>query len=212
MKEDSLANKAYSELRRKILSNQLVLGMRLKEDVWANKLDVNRMAIREALTRLLGEQLVVKGERGGFFVKSLTAADIQEIRELREILELGALRLAIQKIDIHHINELERICDDFTSMIQRGYFGGACEADVKFHETLIDSAGNEKLRNLYQSGNIPLFHQKLGRTQTHMDDYELTDMEHRQILKALKEKDGKLAEDTLIKHLIRGEVGSLDLE
>ncbi|GAB3248362.1 GntR family transcriptional regulator [Larkinella harenae] len=212
MKEDSLANKAYNELRRKILSNQLVSGMRLKEDVWAGKLEVNRMAIREALTRLLGEQLVVLGEKGGFFVKSLTAADIQEIRELREILELGALRLAIQKIDEQHIKELERICDDFTSMIQRGYFGGACEADVKFHETLIDSADNDKLRNLYQAGNIPLFHQKLGQSQTHMDDYELTDMEHRQILQALKTKDLHLAEQTLIKHLVRGEVASLDLE
>ncbi|GAB3327054.1 GntR family transcriptional regulator [Larkinella ripae] len=212
MKEDSLANKAYSELRRKILSNQLVSGIRLKEDVWATRLDVNRMAIREALTRLLGEQLVVLGEKGGFFVKSLTVADIQEIRELREILEIGAIRLAIQKIDNRHIDELERICNDFTSMIQRGYFSGACEADVKFHETLIDSADNEKLRNLYQAGNIPLFHQKLGQTQTHMDDYELTDMEHRQILKALKEKNLKLAEETLTKHLIRGEVASLDLE
>jgi DNA-binding GntR family transcriptional regulator len=212
MKEDSLANKAYSELRRKILSNQLVSGMRLKEDFWANKLEVNRMAIREALTRLLGEQLVVLGEKGGFFVKSLTARDIQEIRELREILELGALRIAIQRIDLRHIKELERICDDFTSMIQGGYFSGACEADVKFHETLIDSAGNEKLRNLYQSGNIPLFHQRLGRTQTHMDDYELTDMEHRQILQALKEKDSKQAEETLVRHLLRGETASLDLE
>ncbi len=212
MKEDSLANKAYTELRRKILSNQLVSGMRLKEDVWAGKLEVNRMAIREALTRLLGEQLVILGEKGGFFVKSLVAADIQQIRELREILELGAIRLAIQKIDQQHIDELERICEDFTSMIQRGYFGGACEADVKFHETLIDSADNEKLRNLYQSGNIPLFHQKLGQAQTHMDDYELTDMEHRQILKALKEKDLKLAEETLTRHLIRGEVATLDLD
>jgi DNA-binding GntR family transcriptional regulator len=212
MKEDSQASKAYTELRKKILSNQLVSGMRLKEDVWANKLEVNRMAIREALTRLLGEQLVEIGEKGGFFVKSLTAMDIQEIRELREILELGAIRLAIQRIDNQQIGELERICDDFTSMIQRGYFGGACEADVKFHETLIESAGNEKLRNLYQSGNIPLFHQKLGRTQTHMNDYEQTDMEHRQILKALKEKNGKLAEETLVRHLIRGEVGSLGLD
>ncbi|MFC5412742.1 GntR family transcriptional regulator [Larkinella bovis] len=212
MKEDSLANKAYTELRKKILSNQVVSGTRLKEDVWATRLDVNRMAIREALTRLLGEQLVELGEKGGFFVKSLVAADIQQIRELREILELGALRLAIQKIDNEHIEELERICDDFTSMIQRGYFGGACEADVKFHETLIASANNEKLAALYQSGNIPLFHQKLGQSQTHMDDYEQTDMEHRQILKALKEKNLRLAEETLTRHLIRGEVASLDLD
>ena len=97
-------------------------------------------------------------------------------------------------------------------MVQGGYFGGACEADVKFHETLIDSANNEKLRDLYQVSNIPLFHQKLGKTQTHMDDYELTDQEHRQILKALKEKDPKLAEETLRKHLIRGESASLDMD
>lgn len=212
MKEDSLASKVYVELRRKILSNQLVSGVRLKEDIWAKKMEVNRMAVREALTRLLGENLIVFGEKGGYFVKSLTAADIKEIRELREVLELGALRLTFQKIDEKLIKKLEEICDDFTSMVSGGYFGGACEADVKFHETLIDSARNKKLKDLYQFSNIPLFHYKLGQSQTHMNDYEQTDFEHRQIVRALKEHDLKLAEETLIRHLIRGEVSVLDLE
>jgi DNA-binding GntR family transcriptional regulator len=212
MKIDSLANKVYIELRKKILSNQLVSGTRLKEDIWAKRLDVNRMAVREALTRLLGEQLIETGEKGGYFVKSMSAEDVRQIRELREILELGAIRLAIQKIDEQGIQKLEEICNDFTSMVERGYFGGACEADVKFHETLIDCAQNEKLKDIYEISNIPLFHQKLGKSQTHMDDYELTDQEHRQILKALKEKDIKLAEDTLSKHLLRGEVEALELD
>ena len=211
MKEDSLSNKAYTELRKKILSNQLTSGTRLKEDEWSKKLDANRMAIREALTRLLGEQLIVQGEKGGFFVKTLTIEDSHKIRELREILEVGALRLVIQKIDDTHISELERICDDFTSMVERGYFGGACEADVKFHETLIECAGNEKLIDLYKASNIPLFHQKLGKTQTHMDDYELTDAEHREIVEGIKEKNFQRAEEALMKHLIRGEVASIDL-
>ncbi|WP_028664377.1 GntR family transcriptional regulator [Runella zeae] len=212
MKIDSLANKVYIELRKKILSNQLVSGTRLKEDIWAKRLDVNRMAVREALTRLLGEQLIETGEKGGYFVKSMSAEDVRQIRELREILELGAIRLAIQKIDEQGIQKLEEICNDFTSMVERGYFGGACEADVKFHETLIDCAQNEKLKDIYEISNIPLFHQKLGKSQTHMDDYELTDQEHRQILKALKEKDIKLAEETLSKHLLRGEVEALELD
>jgi DNA-binding GntR family transcriptional regulator len=212
MKIDSLANKVYSELRKKILSNQLVSGTRLKEDIWAKRLDVNRMAVREALTRLLGEQLIETGEKGGYFVKSMSAEDIRQIRELREILELGAIRLAIQKMDEKGIQKLEEICNDFTSMVERGYFGGACEADVKFHETLIDSAQNDKLKDIYEISNIPLFHQKLGKSQTHMDDYELTDQEHRQLLKAIKEKDVKLAEETLIRHLLRGEVEALELD
>lgn len=211
MKEDSLSNRAYTELRKKILSNQLTSGTRLKEDEWSKKLDVNRMAIREALTRLLGEQLIVQGEKGGFFVKTLTLEDSHKIRELREILEVGALRLLIQKITAGQISELDRICDDFSSMVERGYFGGACEADVKFHETLIECAGNERLVELYQASNIPLFHQKLGKTQTHMDDYELTDQEHREIVAGIKDRDIKRAEEALMKHLIRGEVASLDL-
>lgn len=211
MKEDSLADRAYNELRKKILSNQLLAGSRLKEDEWSKKLDVNRMALREALTRLQGERLLTKGEKGGFFVKTFSGEDIRDIRELREILETGAIRLLIEKITEDQLTELERICDDFTSMYERGYFNGACEADVKFHETLIEYTGNKKLINAYFTSNIPLFHQKLGLTQTHMDDYELTDAEHRQIVKALRVKDLALAENTLNTHLVRGEVTTLDL-
>src|SRR5690606_25238780 len=131
MKEDSLANKVYIELRRKILSNQLLSGMRLKEDYWANKMGVNRMAVREALTRLLGENLIVFGPKGGHFVKTLTVEEVKEIREIREILELGALRLIFKKLKNKDIDMLEEICDDFTNMVQRGYFDGALEADVR---------------------------------------------------------------------------------
>jgi DNA-binding GntR family transcriptional regulator len=212
MKTDSLANKVYVELRRKILSNQLVPGMRLKEDLWAKKMEVSRMAVREALTRLLGENLVVFGEKGGYFVKSMNADDIRQIRQLRELLELGALRLAIQRCEPEHIQALEKICDDFTGMVQNGYLGGACEADMKFHETLIASACNDKLMELYQFSNIPLFHMKLGKMLQQMDDYAQTDAEHRQIVAALKNKDLKLAEDALVKHLVRGELTTLEVE
>lgn len=210
MKEDSLAGKAYSELRKKILSNQLASGVRLKEDFWAKRLDVNRMAIREALTRLLGEGLLEQGEKGGFFVKKLTEKDIQEIKELREILELGALRLAIQFIDDDGLHKLESICNDFTAMVHGGYLGGACEADIKFHEVLIESSGNDKLSELYQASNIPLFHQKLGQSQA-MDDYELTDAEHRMILDGLVKRDLSLAENALRTHLQRGKNAVLEL-
>jgi DNA-binding GntR family transcriptional regulator len=212
MKSDSLANKVYVELRRKILSNQLVPGMRLKEDVWAKKMEVSRMAVREALTRLLGENLVIFGEKGGYFVKSMNADDIRQIRQLREVLELGALRLVMQRREADYIPALEKICDDFTSMVQNGYLGGACEADMKFHETLIASACNPKLMELYQHSNIPLFHMKLGKALQQMDDYAQTDTEHRQILAALKKKDLKKAEEALVKHLVRGEVTTLELE
>lgn len=212
MKNDSLSFKVYSELRRKILSNHLVSGIRLKEDYWATHLNVNRMAVREALNRLLGENLVVFGKKGGYFVKSLTPEDVKEIREVREIIELGALRLIFQKQNQNDITTLQEICDDFTTMFKREYFEGACEADVRFHETMIELSGNEKLKQIYQLSNIPLFHQKLGHTQVHMSDYEHTDEEHREIVNALKNKDLAKAEESLKKHLLRGEMASFNLE
>jgi DNA-binding GntR family transcriptional regulator len=212
MKNDSLANKVYSEIRRKILTSQLQPGTRLKEDAWAKRSEVSRMAVREALTRLLGEQLVAFGEKGGYFVKPMTAEDVHQIRELREILELGALKLTCKKIDKQQVTKLEKICEDFSAMVKQGYFNGACEADMKFHETLVASADNKKLLEAYHSSNIPLFHLKLSKTQVYMDDYEQTDQEHRQIVKAIKSKNLKLAEKALIKHLARGEAAVLDLE
>ena len=206
MKEISQANRTYTEIRKQILSNQLVAGTRLKEDEWAKKLEVNRAGVREALTRLAGEQLVIPGEKGGYFVKSITSEDVREIRELRKVIELGALEIAMERMEEKYLNELSQICDEFTAMVARGYFGGALEADIKFHETLIASSGNQKLMNIYQLSNIPLFHQKLGKVKSHLDDYHLTDKEPRALLEAIKNKDLKVAQEVLVGHLMRGEV------
>lgn len=128
------------------------------------------------------------GTKGGYYVSSLTPEDIAQIRELREVLELGALRLAHQKITKEQIARLEKIFNDFTAMVEQGYYSGACEADLKFHETLMESAGNAKLLSTYINSHIPLFHQRLTKSNNSDDDYELTDKEHRGIVKALKDK------------------------
>lgn len=212
MKTYSLANKAFVELRRKILSKQLPANTRLKEDEWAKKLEVSRMAIREALTRLLGEDLVILGEKGGYFVKPLLASEVHEVRQLREVLELGALRLAFKKMTADQYTVLEKICDDFSGMIEKGYYNGALEADIKFHETLIEYSGNAKLLHVYRSSHIPLFHEKLGHSNQGVDDYDQTDAEHRQIIRALQANNLELAEQTLSQHFARGEAVILEVD
>lgn len=212
MKEDSFANKAYLEIRRKILSSQILPNTRLKEDAWAQKIEVGRMAVREAMTRLLGEGLLTQGEKGGYYVAGLTKADIEETRELRQILETGALELTAKKITKEQIKMLEKICDDFTSMTNQGYFAGACEADIKFHEALMECSGNLKLISIYRHSHIPLFHRKLGKTEVFLNDYKQTDSEHRQIVQALKTNNIALAKKTIIQHFERGASAILDFE
>ena len=204
MKSESLALKAYTEIRKKILSIQVPPGTRLKEDFWAKKIGVSRMAVREALTRLLGERLVSLGPKGGYFVTSLTPEDLTQLRDLREILEIGALRLAQSKITKDQMLQLEKICQDFTSMVERGYFSGANEADLKFHEMLMECSGNSKLIQTYNNSHIPLFHQQLIKNNGSQDDFGQTDKEHRSIVKAMKEKNLALAEKNMRLHFARG--------
>ena len=212
MKPDSLAYKVYIQLRRKILSNQIPANARLKEDEWAKKIEVSRMAVREALTRLLGEGLVVLGEKGGYYLKPMTPEVVRELRELREVLEIGAIRLVIRKTTKRQLDVLDKICDDFSKMVSSQYYNGALEADMKFHETLIELSGNKNLLQTYLASHIPLFHQKLGSTRISYDDHEQTDFEHRELVKALKDKDLKKAENILMKHFARGEAAVLDLD
>ena len=210
MKEDSLANKVYVEVRKKILSSQLVGGARLVETAWASKLSVSRVAVREAFMRLAGENLVEYGEKGGCFVKKMTVNDVRDIRELRELLEVGALKVLFTKKDEELIQDLELICNDFSEMVSKGYYGGACEADVRFQRIMLGTR-NSRLIDIYQNSNIPLFHMKIGAILGQMEDYMETDTEHRAIVKALKDDDWEKAYETLVKHLDRGEHEALEL-
>ncbi len=211
MKEDSLAYKVYLEVRKKILSSQLVGGARLVESAWADKMAVSRVAVREAFMRLAGESLVEFGEKGGCFVKKMTVEDVKDIRELRELLEVGALKILFSKKSKELIQDLELICNDFSDMVSKGYYGGACEADVRFHERIIEGTCNSRLIAIYKNSNIPLFHMKLGAIMGQMEDYLDTEKEHRAIVDALKADDWNKAYTTLVHHLDRGEQEALEL-
>ncbi|MNJ93730.1 HTH-type transcriptional regulator LutR [compost metagenome] len=211
MKEDSLAYKVYLEVRKKILSSQLAGGARLVESAWADKMTVSRVAVREAFMRLAGESLVEFGEKGGCFVKKMTVEDVKDIRELRELLEIGALKILFSKKSKELIEDLELICNDFSDMVSKGYYGGACEADVRFHERIIEGTCNSRLISIYKNSNIPLFHMKLGAIMGQMEDYLDTEKEHRAIVDALKADDWNKAYTTLVHHLDRGEQEALEL-
>ncbi len=205
MASKTSSDDAYAELRRRILVLQIRPDERLKEEEWARTLNLGRLAIREALTRLHGEGLVMRGAKGGFFAASMSPTDVAEIREVREILETAALQLAATKITPAQLKELETACDDFAYMVKKGYASTACEADRRFHESLIAASGNHRLVRAYEHAHIPLFHLRIGQSQDYIDDYEQTDREHRAIVSALKAGNIKEAVAVLRAHLARGE-------
>jgi DNA-binding GntR family transcriptional regulator len=182
---------------------------RIVEQFWAKKLKVNRAAIRESLTRLLGEGLVNPGSRGGFFAKEMTEAEIHEIRELREVLETAAFTLACDRASAKQVKEIEETCNDFGDFVRKGYFTGAHEADLRFHHLLIAASGNGRLALLYERAHIPLFQRKAALARTPVEDFLQTEKEHRLILEALRKRDKKQGVQHLKRHFNRGEKDAL---
>jgi DNA-binding GntR family transcriptional regulator len=209
MAERTQAELAYNELSHRILILEIPPNERIVEELWGEKLGVNRSAIREALTRLLGEGLVRQGERGGFFVSEMSDADIHEIRELREILETAAFNLACDRATPQQVKEIAETVDDFSSFVKKAYYTAAHEADLRFHHLLVSASGNVRLAQLYERSRIPLFQRKVARARAHPEDFELTEKEHRAILDALRKRDKKRGVEHLLAHFNRGERDAL---
>src|SRR5688572_29979126 len=205
MAERTLAESAYNELSHRILASEIPPGERIVEEFWADKLHANRSAVREALTRLLGEGLVRQGERGGFFVSEMSDGEIHEVREVREILETAAFQLACDRATPEQLAALTETVDDLASFVKKGYFAAAHEADLRFHHLLMVASGNPRLAQLYERSRIPLFHRKVTRGRSQPEAFEMTEKEHRGILDALRKGDKKGGVEQLKFHFNRGE-------
>jgi DNA-binding GntR family transcriptional regulator len=185
------AEQAYQQLRQMLLEHRFESGIRLMEPACAQMLNVNRADVRLAMTRLVSEGLLTRGEKCGFYVPKLSRQQTEELYEVRVILETASVKLAIERATRDDIRDLEKICSDMESMAQGGYPMGVGEADLRFHEAIIQAAHNSKLNQIYQSANLPLTF--VNNPQVKKEPRILMEdaRQHRMILEALKKKDAK---------------------
>ena len=138
------------------MARSLKSGERLAESTWAEKLNVNRADVKQAMSRLQGEGLLTAGSKGGFFVKEFTQEELNELYEIRNILETAAAERAIAHATRQDLDQLESIAVLMQNLAENGYVMGLREADLDFHETLVKCAHNKKLEQLYQMANLPI--------------------------------------------------------
>lgn len=196
-------DRAYSGLRRLLIVQQITEGERLREPEWAQRLGVNRMALREAFARLEAEGLIVKGPRTGYFVPVLSAKEIREILDVRTLLECAAIERICQDgpANTDQLKTLDDACDQFQSLIDHDYLLGITEADRRFHELLIDMVDNNRLRMVYHRAPLPMIHTHLAESDIWREHSKRTLGEHRKIVDALRKGDADLAKQLIQSHL-----------
>jgi DNA-binding GntR family transcriptional regulator len=146
-------------LRGQILGGKYRPGERLNESQIAREFKVSRIPIREALSQLQEQGLIMNRERRGMFVMQLSEDEVQQINSLRLILEGEAFKLARARMTPEILAELTHLVEQ----MEGGWDGQLFDAaalDRKFHATIWRAAGNPILEKLLESLTTPLFAHK----------------------------------------------------
>jgi DNA-binding GntR family transcriptional regulator len=136
------ADRAYHELRDRIVTLRLPPGTVLREDALMRDLDVGRTPLREAVKRLALENLVAVQPRRGTFVSPVEASDIVHITEVRAELEGYAAELAALRMDAETRVVAEALLDEVDHLGQTGDQDGLMRFDQRIHRFTWEASGN----------------------------------------------------------------------
>jgi DNA-binding GntR family transcriptional regulator len=143
----SMVDSAYEQIRRRILDNAWPPGHRALEREVAVELGMSRTPVREALMRLQNEGLVEVIPRHGVRVLPVSGVDMQEIYEILTALEcMAAELLAARNPSGEELAPLVDAIDAMSKALQADDLDAWGAADERFHQHLVDLAGNRHLQ------------------------------------------------------------------
>jgi DNA-binding GntR family transcriptional regulator len=196
----TLWERVYRHLRQQILEDRLPPGTELSEVALSRELAVSRGPIREAIGRLAAEGLVTVRPRRGAEVRSLTPAELIDSYQVREALEVLAVRLAVPRITSSDLARLDELVEAMAEFARTDQVADFFAANVAFHELLCELSGNQKLREVHHrlEGEISRFQ---ARTLALRGNLDSSVSEHRAILAAVRLRDVDKACDLTAAHI-----------
>lgn len=194
---------AYNQIKHDILASVHPVGARLKEEELAEQAGVSRTPVREALRRLNAEGIVDFRPNQGAFVSGWTIQDIQEIFDLRAILEGYGAHLAATRIRPETIVELDHLAGVIEAAAHRrgpDFLESISRDNDRFHKLVLEAAGNGRLQRMLSSiVEMPL----VLRTYAVYTDEQLARslQHHRELIAAFRARDGEWARTVMECHV-----------
>ena len=193
--------RAYEYLKDSLLSGRLSPGVRLTEEHLARELGISRTPVREALHKLESEGLIKPLETRGFVVSRDTRDEVQELFEIRAVLEGYALRVICDRITPATLAELEEAVEKAEDALGRDSISEVFQWNTRFHDTLHELIVDK--RRLYEqmvTMRKYVLRYRVG-TLGYPDGGRRTVEGHRKILLALGMKDPDLCERVMREHI-----------
>ncbi|MBO2447498.1 GntR family transcriptional regulator [Actinomadura barringtoniae] len=198
-----LADRAYEELRAAILESRLAPGTALSVPALADRMNISRSPVREAVQRLIHDGLARHVPHRGAVVTSVDVEDLRQLYVVREQLEGLAARLAAERLDVTALTALEEILAEHGRVVDEGGGEGAhIEQDMRFHQAIRTLSGNDHLIEILDQiqGKAHLGLHSLWR---HPRAARLALEEHQKIYDAMAAGDPDAAELAARNHVAR---------
>jgi DNA-binding GntR family transcriptional regulator len=154
----TIADTIYRRLRHDIVAGRLSAGSKLKLEGLASAYEVGMSPLREALTRLVGDLLVVSEGQRGFWVAPLSLDELDDISRVRALIETEALNLAIRNGDsgweaavrqaFEALTEIESRLPQTADALDPEIVEGWERCNRAFHAALVSASGSPMLIRL----------------------------------------------------------------
>lgn len=195
-----LADRAYVELRDRIVTLRIPPGAPIDEDQLGRELQMGRTPVREAIKRLALENLVTVFPRRGTFASEINITDLAHISDVRGQLEGHAAYRAAQRITPGQRAELEQLLEELTNSKGSDDVEGLMALDAEVHRFIYRCAGNpylEETLGRYFNLSLRIWHLVLDRlphlfTRVH---------EHVELLRAIANGEGEHARSIVAEHI-----------
>jgi DNA-binding GntR family transcriptional regulator len=181
---DNISDSVAVELRRRIVDGRLPAGERINEVHLARELGVSRTPLREALSRLASEGALTSVPRFGFFVRPLTLEELEQIYDIRPILDPEALRMSGLP-DAKTLERLEKINRRLATARDPET---VIELDDEFHLALLDRCPNRVLIEMIRNVILRTRRYELALMRETSSVRRAT-RDHARILAALRRRD-----------------------
>jgi DNA-binding GntR family transcriptional regulator len=198
----SLSEEAYSQIRSMIISLELEPGSLINEGDLMARLGFSRTPIREALRSLASEKLVQVYPRRGMFVTSVDVQNLTALSEVRAVLEIKAAGLAAQRSSASDKETTIALILEIDAIKGHPDMATLIQLDQRIHHHIYQCAHNQFLESSldqYYAHALRIWFMALDR----VDDLAEAVIEHRALLKAIRDNDA-VAASTAMKNHVEG--------
>jgi DNA-binding GntR family transcriptional regulator len=195
----SIREAAYKHLREAILSGSLPPGERIPEPALAETLGLSRTPIREALQTLAKEGLVEVIPHKGARVRQLSVKEIEEVYQVRAVLESEGARLAACHATPHEVSEIFEGLEHLAKL-DSGDLTAQRQADMRFHHAFVAAGHNSTLERLFSDlqGSLSL----LRIYTSNLSQTAETQAQHLAIAEAIRDKQPEVAANAAKVHVL----------